>query len=108
MSEEKSLKKLNCWEFKNCGRESGGEHSYEMRLCPAAKEPLLDGVHDGKEAGRACWVVAGTLCASGKPQGVFAKKYDTCKNCDFYRLVIEEENSHFEITLSLMNRLRKN
>ncbi|MDH4164450.1 MAG: hypothetical protein OEW15_17440 [Nitrospirota bacterium] len=33
-----------------------------MGLCPAAAEEALDGVHDGTNAGRSCWVVAGTLC----------------------------------------------
>jgi hypothetical protein len=37
-------------------------------------ESRLAGTHDGKFGGRACWIVAGTLCG-GKEQGTFAKKY---------------------------------
>ncbi|MBU0730747.1 MAG: hypothetical protein KKE17_06240 [Proteobacteria bacterium] len=99
-------KKSNCWEFKKCGRESGGAKASELGVCAAATEKRLDGVHGGINAGRACWVVAGTFCG-GKVQGLFARKYDTCKECDFYKLVIKENFDSFEVTLSLMNKLRK-
>lgn len=52
------MKKINCWEFKKCGRESGGAHAYDFGVCPAATEKRLNGTHGGKNAGRACWVVA--------------------------------------------------
>jgi len=39
------MKKLNCWEFKQCGREAGGAHVDEFGVCPATKEQRLDGVH---------------------------------------------------------------
>lgn len=58
--------KLNCWEFKKCGKDRSGD-------CPAF----------GRKAGRMCWMVAGTMC-EGKVQGVFADKVGTCKKCDFY------------------------
>lgn len=57
---------LNCWEFKKCGREITGD-------CAAVK----------KNAGRICWLVAGTMCG-GEPQGSFAKKIRNCRLCDFY------------------------
>lgn len=99
-------KKQNCWEFKKCEREPGGALADERGICPAATEERLDGVHEGKCSGRACWLVAGTFCG-GKAQGVFAQKYDTCKTCDFYKKVLEEEAGGFELTLSLMKRLKK-
>ncbi|GBE00072.1 hypothetical protein BMS3Abin07_02118 [bacterium BMS3Abin07] len=46
--------KLNCWEFKRCGRQPGGEHEIDLGVCPATVEGRLDGVHDGVTAGRAC------------------------------------------------------
>jgi len=42
-------------------------------------------------AGRACWVVAGTNCG-GRVQGTFAEKEKNCLNCEFYMLVCEEED----------------
>lgn len=52
-----------CWEEKKCN-ETG---------CPAYKN----------ECGR-CWLIAGTMCG-GEVQGIFAKKYVSCKNCDIYQ-----------------------
>jgi hypothetical protein len=70
----KSNGKLNCWEFKKCGRQPGGENIEKLGLCPATTEARLDGVHNGNNAGRACWVVSGTLCG-GEVQGTYAKKF---------------------------------
>ncbi len=67
------MKKLNCWEFTKCGREPGGIREHELGTCPVPGEKRLDDVHGGVNAGRACWVGAGTLC-DGKVQGSFAKK----------------------------------
>lgn len=89
MEEEK--RKLNCWEFHGCGREPGGLNVSICGVCPAATESKLDGVHGGKNAGRACWAVAGTFC-NRDADGTFAKKYRVCSLCDFYILVREEED----------------
>jgi hypothetical protein len=78
--------KINCWEFKRCGREPGGGQEALLGTCAAAKEKHADGIHGGKNGGRACWVVAGTLC-SGKIQGSFADKIGACDQCDFYEAV---------------------
>lgn len=84
-------KKLNCWEFKKCGREPGGQKADELGVCPAATEQGLDNAHGGKNAGRACWVVAGSLCG-GKVQGTYAKKLLNCWRCEFMNSVrVEEE-----------------
>jgi len=84
------MAKLNCWEFKKCGRESGGEKAEELGVCPATVDERTDGIHGGKKGGRCCWVITGTLC-SGEVQGTFAKKHSNCKKCDFYALVDKEE-----------------
>lgn len=87
--------KLNCWEFKNCGRQPGGSKTTELGVCPAAAEQKLNGAHGGKNAGRACWVVAGSLCG-GKIQGTYAKKLLNCWRCDFMnRVKIEEESERY-------------
>lgn len=97
--------KQNCWEVKNCGRHQGGEHEKDLGICPATVEGRLDGIHGGTNAGRACWVIAGTLCG-GRTQGTFAKKYDNCVSCDFYRKVKNEENGSYQLSIVLMNKLR--
>ncbi len=98
------MPKLNCWEVKvccrnECGRESG-------TLCPASKETKLNGVHGGINAGRACWIVAGTLCG-GSEQGTYAKKYHNCEKCDFFVRVQQEEGQNYEPPLSIITKLKR-
>ena len=98
------IRKLNCWEFKRCGRQPDGVNVSTMGLCPAAMEENLGEVHDGTNAGRACWVVSGTLCG-GEVQGTFAKKFRNCKVCDFYLLVKEEEYPNFHYSAPLLEKI---
>lgn len=100
------MKKLNCWEFKKCGREPEGTKVNELGVCPASIEARLDGVHGGKNSGRACWIVAGSMCG-GKVQGTFAQKYGNCAKCDFYQEVKKEEDSKFELSATLLGKLKK-
>lgn len=99
-------KKKNCWEFKNCGRQPGGAREKDLGVCVAALESRLNGIHEGQNAGRACWVVAGTLCG-GKVQGSFAQKYENCEICDFYKTVKIEEGPNFTVTIALLNKLKQ-
>lgn len=84
------VKKINCWEYKRCGREPGGLNAEDSGICPAASHEAYDGTHGGGFAGRACWLVAGTMC-DGEVQGTFAQKFKNCMACDFYLLVMKEE-----------------
>jgi hypothetical protein len=83
--------RLNCWEYKNCGRQPGGHKSKELGVCPVTTYGNLSGVHGGSNAGRACWVVAGSLCG-GKIQGAYAQKLNNCWRCDFMNKVKQEED----------------
>lgn len=80
----------NCWEFVNC--ESGKKRMRfrKVPVCPVRNEKRLNGIHGGKNAGRACWVVAGTLC-NGQVQGAFEEKCENCFACNFYRYVMNQE-----------------
>ncbi len=100
-----NLRKLNCWEYKKCGRQPQGPHVKDMGLCPASLEEALDGTHDGVNGGRACWVVAGTFC-QGKVQGAFAQKFKNCETCDFYLLVKSEERFGFTLSATLLAKVR--
>lgn len=91
------MPKINCWEFKKCGREPGGIRMSEFGICPAAVEFTIDGMNRGKNGGRSCWAVSGTMCED-EIQGTFAAKLCDCKKCDFYRLVIEEEGFDLQDT----------
>ncbi len=96
--------KRNCWEFMQCGRELGGKNVSELGGCSASTEKTLDGVHGGINSGRACWVVAGTLC-NGETQGSFADKENACMTCVFHKLVNNEEVDNFMLTIELLERL---
>jgi len=41
------MKKLNCWEFKKCGRQFGGEKVSDLGLCPVVIEIALEGLTMG-------------------------------------------------------------
>jgi len=84
------MKKLNCWEYKKCGRQPGGHKASELGICPVTTLSKLDGVHGGENAGRACWAIAGSLCG-GIVQGTFAQKLNNCWRCEFMNLVKKEE-----------------
>ncbi len=84
--------KVNCWEFKKCGRNPGGNRTKELGVCPVTTHNDLTGIHGGTNAGRACWVVAGSLCG-GKVQGEYAQKLHNCWRCDFMNKVKQEEDS---------------
>ena len=65
--------KMNCWEFKKCGREVGGAKVKELGVCPSYPNN-----------GKSCAYVAGTFCG-GEIQGTFASKLYNCMKCDFYK-----------------------
>jgi len=98
------MPKLNCWEFTRCGREPGGASTSTQGVCPAASEGALDGVHGGRNSGRSCWVLAGTFCG-GEVAGTAARKIESCRDCDFYKLVLVEEGETLVPTSSLIRRL---
>lgn len=99
------MKKLNCWEFKKCGRDPKGANIHELGVCPTSTEMRLNKIHGGTNAGRACWIVSGSMCG-GSIQGTFAKKFDNCFKCDFYKTVKNEEYANFELSAVLLSKIR--
>ena len=98
------MAKLNCWQVKECGREPGGATEAELGPCPASTESRLDGVYGGRNGGRCCWLVAGTLC-KGEVQGTNAKKIATCRECEFAKQVFKEERGKLIPTRDLLDRI---
>lgn len=88
--------KQNCWEFKKCGREPGGLKADDLGVCPAAVFNQADGFCEGKNSGRACVFLTGTLCG-GKVQGNFADKNKNCMECEFYKILKKEYGDKFNI-----------
>lgn len=88
--------KLACWEFKQCGREPGGAHVSPGGVCPAATDETLEGVNGGRNGGRACWALPGTLCGEdGSPAS--SPGGARCAACEFLALVREEEADGFRL-----------
>ncbi|MDP2927961.1 MAG: hypothetical protein Q8N80_04110 [Candidatus Omnitrophota bacterium] len=88
------MKKLNCWEYKKCGRETGGVKVLELGVCPASTEEKANTLNCGKNGVRVCWYIAGTFCR-GVIQGTYALKLNNCLECDFYKLVTKEEGEDY-------------
>lgn len=84
------VRKLNCWEFHNCGRERGGLMVDKLGECPVSTAMNHDGANDGVAGGRVCWMVLKTqnrFAAAGLCTGV------SCQSCEFYRRVQHEEKT---------------
>jgi len=77
-----------------CGSHPGGSKVQELGVCPAATDTTYDGQNNGKNAGRFCWRIAGTICG-GKRQGTFGNKIMDCVVCDFFQKVKDEEGEDF-------------
>jgi hypothetical protein len=86
-------RKLNCWQFKNCGREKGGIMAEKLGECPVSSTMRYDGLNDGIGAGRACWMVPSNGC---RGHGCNWWRNRQCHECEFYqRVVFEEESACF-------------
>ena len=94
----------NCWDHKSCGRQPGGQKVAELGVCPVTTATSANGMNRGRNAGRACWVVSGSLCG-GKVQGTFATKLGNCMACDFYKTVKAEEGSAYVNSTALLKVL---
>jgi hypothetical protein len=100
------MEKLNCWDHKKCGREPGGVKVAELGVCTAAANTDVDGINHGKNGGRACWALAGTLCG-GQIQGAFAAKMQNCLACEFYKIVQDEEDDDYVFTKDILKKLQQ-
>lgn len=98
------MSKINCWEFKKCGREPGGKFAEKLGICPAAIDIRAHGLNCGENGGRSCWAIAGTLCG-GKPRTDLEMENSLCAKCNFYRWVEREEGVDPEMTSELMELL---
>ena len=89
------MAKKNCLEFRNCGRQPGGENVGDLGLCAAATTEIMDGVHGGSKGGRACWIVVGTQCGHNAETDA-QKRKSACMSCDFFNSVKKEEGANLK------------
>ncbi len=81
--------KLNCWQFKNCGREKGGLLADILGECPVSTSMKYDGMHGGRGGGRACWMIPDSACRKDPAN---SNPLMRCHACEFYRRVVFEED----------------
>ena len=74
-----------------CGREPGGAKANEPGVCPVAVESRVNGTNSGQKRRPFLLGDSGPLCG-GKVQVTFAAKLGNCMQCDFYKIVIKEED----------------
>ncbi len=68
------MAKINCWEFKKCGRQPGGTNVAKEGICPASVERRTNGIHGGRNGGRCCWAILATQCSGGNVKANFCCK----------------------------------
>jgi hypothetical protein len=90
--------KMNCWEIKKCGREIGGANVDDLGVCLTATYSEYNGINGGRNGGRVCWAITGTLC-NGNVSGTLAEKQSYCTTCSFFRMVIQEVDSESAVLI---------
>ncbi|MDD5109563.1 MAG: hypothetical protein PHC29_08735 [Candidatus Omnitrophica bacterium] len=100
------MDKLNCWEYKKCGRQPGGTNVHEFGICPVAIEQVANGFNGGINAGRVCWAIASTIC-DGKVQRSIVEKLNYCMECEFFKLVSMEEGFSFKGCHDILPKLKE-
>ena len=88
--------KQNCWEYMKCGREPGGLKISSDGICPATTINNFNGFNKGKNAGRVCWAVTGTLCRN-IVKGKNASQISSCMTCEFFKNVQKDEGAKFKL-----------
>ena len=80
--------KPQCWEVMKCNNQTN---------CVVAINVKYHNLHDGKNAGRACWLVAGTFSKDKSNKNSCINKVSTCMNCNFFAMVQEQEQLSFKM-----------
>jgi hypothetical protein len=68
----------------DCGREPNGKNVSQYGVCQVATETTLNGVHNGKNGGRCCWIIV-EYAASNSEYPFCTGKAAECVTCDFYK-----------------------
>ncbi|MBF0614956.1 MAG: hypothetical protein G8237_01300 [Magnetococcales bacterium] len=99
----------NCWEKNQCGREPGGVKESKLGTCPVATFELADGFLGGRNGGRACIFIVGTMAPEERLntcEALATRKKRDCMQCDFFRAMKKKYKKSFN--LELFNRYIEN
>lgn len=88
--------RLNCWQFMGCKFNNNFINirmlnNNDSETCPVLFNEKYNGINNGLNAGRICWLVLNTRCY-GYLQKDYCQKIMICSTCEFYNLVKEEES----------------
>ncbi|MCI5137837.1 MAG: hypothetical protein D3922_05350, partial [Candidatus Electrothrix sp. AR1] len=76
-------------------REPNGIHVAELGVCPAASNNDVDGIHNGKNGGRCCWIIINSAFEGDTPHGFCLNKIQGCRECNFYLFLEKSEKLLF-------------
>ena len=85
-----SANRLNCCNFKRCGREPGGRNISIFGVCSAPVAIGFDGMNNGRNGGRSCWIIRESACEQVMRK-CCVQEIRECRQCDFYCFVNESE-----------------
>lgn len=78
-----------------CGRGSSRNNIIESRICNAAIDYKSDGINEGKNGGRICWAIVGTLCNNHSRELICGirkwRSTQSCLSCSFFKKVKKEQ-----------------
>jgi hypothetical protein len=86
-----------------CGQQRRGCKNNVFK-CPVPEMTASNGINSGKNAGRICWLVAHTMC-KGEADTTFEEMIRICGECEFYKLVREEEGKALVLSLDMLREV---
>lgn len=99
----------NCWEKMQCGREPGGAREAKLGTCPVAEFVMADGFLGGKNGGRACIFIVGSLAPAERANTcthLVNHARRECFQCDFFRALKRKYKR--SLNLEIFNRYIEN
>ncbi|MBF0427494.1 MAG: hypothetical protein HQL94_01115 [Magnetococcales bacterium] len=99
----------NCWEENKCGREPGGSKEKKLGTCPVAVHALADGFLGGKNGGRACIFIVGSLASQALAntcESIANNSVRDCFKCHFFEIMKKKYKKTYN--LDVYNRYIQN
>ena len=84
--------RMNCWEFKQCGREPGGRNVEKYGRCSVPVSVEHNGMNNGKNGGRSCWILREAACEKIM-RACRVDEIKECRQCRFHIHVKKSECS---------------
>ncbi|MCI5219061.1 MAG: hypothetical protein D3914_07680 [Candidatus Electrothrix sp. LOE2] len=94
--------RINCWEFKKCGREPGGRNIEKYGCCSVPVSIEYDGMNNGKNGGRSCWILRESACEKIM-RACRVDEIKECRQCHFHTYVRKTERFSHKVTLNRMS-----